>query len=219
MCKRKLKLERLKLIVVLPSVCLKNFLKSKRKITKDNQQLVLKPNLIVNCNYNEETESIDLESYYDAYDSFEDGNVTNQETLSSDVTSSSSDQINNYEKLDFNSKSSIEFEDEEELDDEQLDLSKEKSVITYILSNIKIGMDLESINLPAFILDSRSLLEMYADFYSFSNYFIQITDGESEYERFRRVIKWYLTTFRARLVPKKPYNPVLGEVFIHYRKK
>ena len=74
-------------------------------------------------------------------------------------------------------------------------------------------MDPESIPLPAFILDSRSLLEMYADFYSFSQLFIQIPNGDTEYERFKRVVKWYLSTFRARLVPKKPYNPILGEVF------
>ena len=39
-----------------------------------------------------------------------------------------------------------------------------KSLIMYMLSQVKVGMDLTRVTLPTFILEKRSLLEMYADF-------------------------------------------------------
>ena len=39
-----------------------------------------------------------------------------------------------------------------------------KSVIMHMLSQVRIGMDLTKIVLPTFILEKRSLLEMYAEF-------------------------------------------------------
>ena len=38
------------------------------------------------------------------------------------------------------------------------------SVISHLLSQVRIGMDLTRVVLPTFILERRSLLEMYADF-------------------------------------------------------
>jgi hypothetical protein len=38
-----------------------------------------------------------------------------------------------------------------------------KSLILHVLSNLKLGMDLTKITLPTFILDKRSLLELFAD--------------------------------------------------------
>lgn len=37
------------------------------------------------------------------------------------------------------------------------------SVVTHLLSQVKIGMDLTKVVLPTFILERRSLLEMYVD--------------------------------------------------------
>ena len=34
----------------------------------------------------------------------------------------------------------------------------------YMISQVKVGMDLSRVTLPTFILEKRSLLEMYADF-------------------------------------------------------
>ena len=39
-----------------------------------------------------------------------------------------------------------------------------KSLIMYMLSQVRVGMDLSRVTLPTFILEKRSLLEMYADF-------------------------------------------------------
>ena len=41
-----------------------------------------------------------------------------------------------------------------------------KSMILQLLSQIRIGMDLTRFVLPAFIFEKRSLLEMYAEFFS-----------------------------------------------------
>jgi oxysterol-binding protein-related protein 9/10/11 len=77
-------------------------------------------------------------------------------------------------------------------------------------------MDLTKITLPTFILETRSLLEMYADFFAYTELFLQIPEIQCPYERMKQVVKWYMSTFRAGRkspVAKKPYNPILGEIF------
>ena len=47
-------------------------------------------------------------------------------------------------------------------------------------------------------------------------YIFSITDYETPQERMIQVLKWYLSAFHAgrkSSIAKKPYNPVLGEVF------
>ena len=51
-------------------------------------------------------------------------------------------------------------------------LDKHGSVITHLLSQVRIGMDLTKIVLPTFILEKRSLLEMYADFLAHPDLFV-----------------------------------------------
>ena len=54
--------------------------------------------------------------------------------------------------------------DEEDLADTSLVLVEDqKSVILHLLSQLKLGMDLTQVVLPTFILEKRSLLEMFAD--------------------------------------------------------
>ena len=45
-------------------------------------------------------------------------------------------------------------------------MSSNKSIIMQILSQIRIGMDLTRFALPVFFLEKRSLLQMYADFFT-----------------------------------------------------
>ena len=52
------------------------------------------------------------------------------------------------------------------------------SVITHLLSQVRIGMDLTKIVLPTFILERRSLLEMYSDFFAHPDIFLDIADGK-----------------------------------------
>lgn len=70
--------------------------------------------------------------------------------------------------------------------------------------------------LPTFILEKRSLLEMYANFMAHPDMFLSITSGCTAEERIIRFVEYYLTAFhegRKGAVAKKPYNPILGENF------
>uniref|UniRef100_A0A672Y3H8 Oxysterol-binding protein n=1 Tax=Sphaeramia orbicularis TaxID=375764 RepID=A0A672Y3H8_9TELE len=112
---------------------------------------------------------------------------------------------------------------EDELEDNFTDkeedlgaVEEERSVILHLLSQLKLGMDLTRVVLPTFILEKRSLLEMYADFMSHPDLFVIITDGSSPEDRMVRFVEYYLTSFhegRKGAIAKKPYNPIIGETF------
>lgn len=62
------------------------------------------------------------------------------------------------------------YEDESESD---LSMESHGSVVTHLLSQVKIGMDLTKVVLPTFILERRSLLEMYADYFAHPDLFLK----------------------------------------------
>ncbi|XP_043502655.1 oxysterol-binding protein-related protein 9 isoform X1 [Polistes fuscatus] len=105
---------------------------------------------------------------------------------------------------------------EEESDTEVDSMESHGSVVTHLLSQVKIGMDLTKVALPTFILERRSLLEMYADYFTHPDQFVSIADMPTPRERMVQVVRWYLCSFHAGRrsgVAKKPYNPILGEIF------
>ncbi|MED6259926.1 Oxysterol-binding protein- protein 11 [Ataeniobius toweri] len=108
---------------------------------------------------------------------------------------------------------------EDSFTDQEEDLGaveEERSVILHLLSQLKLGMDLTRVVLPTFILEKRSLLEMYADFMSHPELFVTIADGNSPEDRMVRFVEYYLTSFhegRKGAIAKKPYNPIIGETF------
>ncbi|XP_043853180.1 oxysterol-binding protein-related protein 11 isoform X2 [Dromiciops gliroides] len=108
---------------------------------------------------------------------------------------------------------------EDTCDDKEDDLGaveEQRSVILHLLSQLKLGMDLTRVVLPTFILEKRSLLEMYADFMSHPDLFISITNGTTAEDRMIRFVEYYLTSFhegRKGAIAKKPYNPIIGETF------
>uniref|UniRef100_A0A183BSL3 Oxysterol-binding protein n=1 Tax=Globodera pallida TaxID=36090 RepID=A0A183BSL3_GLOPA len=90
------------------------------------------------------------------------------------------------------------------------------SVLMHLLSQVSVGMDLTKVTLPTFILERRSLLEMYADFFAHPDDFVSAVNEDSAEIRFLAVLKYYLNSFfpaRKSGVAKKPYNPILGETF------
>ncbi|CAD5207877.1 unnamed protein product [Bursaphelenchus okinawaensis] len=90
------------------------------------------------------------------------------------------------------------------------------SVLMHLLSQVSVGMDLTKVTLPTFILERRSLLEMYADFFTHPEDFVRSSDINTPEERFVAVVRYYLNAFypaRKSGVAKKPYNPILGETF------
>lgn len=75
-------------------------------------------------------------------------------------------------------------EDEEVTDEEDIraggagggktfQAEENKSVILHLLSQLKLGMDLTKVVLPTFILEKRSLLEMFADCLGHPNLFLK----------------------------------------------
>ncbi|XP_056096119.1 oxysterol-binding protein-related protein 10 isoform X1 [Rhinichthys klamathensis goyatoka] len=95
-------------------------------------------------------------------------------------------------------------------------LEDQRSVILQLLSQLKLGMDLTRVVLPTFILEKRSLLEMYANFMAHPDLFLSISAGNTAEERMVRFVEYYMTAFhegRKGAVAKKPYNPVRGETF------
>ncbi|VEN34123.1 unnamed protein product, partial [Callosobruchus maculatus] len=104
----------------------------------------------------------------------------------------------------------------EDHDEDDIELESHGSVIRHLLSQVKIGMDLTKVVLPTFILERRSLLEMYADYFAHPDMFIKIADLKEPRDRMIQVVKWYLSSYHAgrkSTVAKKPYNPILGEIF------
>ncbi|XP_068590717.1 oxysterol-binding protein-related protein 10 [Cebidichthys violaceus] len=107
--------------------------------------------------------------------------------------------------------------DTEDNEEEDLGvLDDQRSIMLHLLSQLKLGMDLTRVVLPTFILEKRSLLEMYANFMAHPDMFLSITSGCTPEERIVRFVEYYLTAFhegRKGAVAKKPYNPILGENF------
>uniref|UniRef100_A0A0R3RQD6 Oxysterol-binding protein n=1 Tax=Elaeophora elaphi TaxID=1147741 RepID=A0A0R3RQD6_9BILA len=107
------------------------------------------------------------------------------------------------------------YEDTEEFDVGNVQ-QQHGSVLMHLLSQVSVGMDLTKVTLPTFILERRSLLEMYADFFAHPDAFISCVDISSPEERFISVVRYYMGAFYAARksgVAKKPYNPILGETF------
>ncbi|XP_056388232.1 oxysterol-binding protein-related protein 9 isoform X6 [Hyla sarda] len=107
-------------------------------------------------------------------------------------------------------------QDDRDDDGEGESVEEHKSVIMHLLSQVRLGMDLTKVVLPTFILERRSLLEMYADFFAHPDLFVSIGDHKDPKDRMVQVVRWYLSAFHAGRkgsVAKKPYNPILGEVF------
>ncbi|KAA0715558.1 Oxysterol-binding protein-related protein 11 [Triplophysa tibetana] len=125
----------------------------------------------------------------------------------------SCDNSGEQEEIDF----SQEVDDSSSSEEEDLGaVEEERSVILHLLSQLKLGMDLTRVVLPTFILEKRSLLEMYADFMSHPDLFVAITDGPSPMDRMVCFVEYYLTSFhegRKGAIAKKPYNPIIGETF------
>eukprot|EP00794_Sanderia_malayensis_P016873 gene16873-18578_t len=103
-----------------------------------------------------------------------------------------------------------------DLDEASESMEPHRTMILSILSQLKLGMDLTRVVLPTFVLEKRSLLEMYADFFAHADLFARITDQQTPEDRMFAVLEFYLTSFhvgRKASLAKKPYNPIIGETF------
>src|SRR5690242_6292273 len=75
-------------------------------------------------------------------------------------------------------------------------------------------MDLSKVTLPTFILEPRSMLEKLGDFLTHAELLANTTKIENPVQRFLSFTKWYLSGFYIKPKGvKKPYNPLIGEIF------
>ncbi|RNF12071.1 putative oxysterol-binding protein [Trypanosoma conorhini] len=96
-------------------------------------------------------------------------------------------------------------------------LRLEGAIIFQVLKNIRIGRSLSSVTLPVHILESRSLLEMLSDMFLAWDILMPLAWGEvrQPVDRMRVMLRWFFAAYnwRPKGAAKKPYNPILGEVF------
>uniref|UniRef100_F7CEV8 Oxysterol-binding protein n=1 Tax=Monodelphis domestica TaxID=13616 RepID=F7CEV8_MONDO len=102
-------------------------------------------------------------------------------------------------------------------DDGESESSDHRSVILHLISQLRFGMDLTKVVFPTFILEKRSLLEMFANFMAHPDLLLSIGSGTTPEDRAISFVEYYLTSFhegRKGSVAKKPYNPIIGETFL-----
>ncbi|CAE6441432.1 unnamed protein product [Rhizoctonia solani] len=99
-------------------------------------------------------------------------------------------------------------------DDTSILDENEGSIIMSIISQLRIGMDLQRVAFPTFVLEPRSMLERITDFMSHPDLIFGAENDPQPEERFIRVLRYYLSGWHIKPKGvKKPYNPVLGEFF------
>ncbi|KAI0073751.1 Oxysterol-binding protein [Panus rudis PR-1116 ss-1] len=101
-----------------------------------------------------------------------------------------------------------------EPDDTSILDENEGSIISSLISQLRVGMDLSKVTFPTFVLEPRSMLERITDFMSHPDLIFGAENCDDPEERFIRVLQYYLAGWHIKPKGvKKPYNPVLGEFF------
>jgi hypothetical protein len=89
-----------------------------------------------------------------------------------------------------------------------------KSLIMHLLKQVRPGMDLSKVVLPTFILEPRSFLEKLSDYYHHCDILEEAVNSPDPLIRMKTIVKFYLSGFYKKPKGlKKPYNPVIGEVY------
>ncbi|KAJ3862425.1 MAG: hypothetical protein NXY57DRAFT_999089 [Lentinula lateritia] len=101
-----------------------------------------------------------------------------------------------------------------EPDDTSILDENEGSIISSMISQLRVGMDLSRVTFPTFVLEPRSMLERITDFMAHPDLIFGAEECDDPEERFLRVLQYYLAGWHIKPKGvKKPYNPVLGEFF------
>ncbi|XP_064480394.1 oxysterol-binding protein-related protein 8-like isoform X2 [Ornithodoros turicata] len=92
-----------------------------------------------------------------------------------------------------------------------------RSLIWSLVKQVRPGMDLSKVVLPTFILEPRSFLDKLADYYYHADILSKAVQEDDPLTRMKMVVQWYLSGFYKKPKGlKKPYNPILGEIFRCY---
>ncbi|KAI8068201.1 hypothetical protein BC940DRAFT_353524 [Gongronella butleri] len=89
-----------------------------------------------------------------------------------------------------------------------------KSILLGIIKQLRKDMDLHRVTLPTFVLEPRSMLERITDFMSHPELLLDASVKQEPLDRFIGVVQYFLSGWHIKPKGvKKPYNPVLGEIF------
>ncbi|KAL3289902.1 hypothetical protein HHI36_023287 [Cryptolaemus montrouzieri] len=92
-----------------------------------------------------------------------------------------------------------------------------KSLLWYLVKQVRPGMDLSKVVLPTFILEPRSFLDKLTDSYYHVDLLSSAVLEDDAFTRMKSVVRWYLSgLYKKPKGLKKPYNPILGETFRCY---
>ena len=73
------------------------------------------------------------------------------------------------------------------------------------------------VRLPACVLEPRSLLQSYGSAFGRSDLFTPMSDADTPQQRLELVVAFYLSQLKCMRPTRaalKPYNPLLGEIFV-----
>lgn len=101
-------------------------------------------------------------------------------------------------------------DDAENAPDSELSIIK---LAREVLGSVKAGADVTNVNLPASILDPVSTLEKTTKSMQRGDLLPDIVAGADPIARLLAVLRFNLSGLAKEKFGKKPYNPVLGEVF------
>ncbi|KAG6919478.1 hypothetical protein DXG01_005737 [Tephrocybe rancida] len=97
-----------------------------------------------------------------------------------------------------------------EADDTSILDENEGSIISSLISQLRVGMDLSRVTFPTFVLEPRSMLERITDFMSHPDLIFGAEHCNDPEERFVRVLQYYLAGWHIKPKGvKKPYVDIL----------
>ncbi|KAK2962277.1 putative Oxysterol-binding protein 4 [Blattamonas nauphoetae] len=100
-------------------------------------------------------------------------------------------------------------EDQEEAFEE-----KPQSLLKTLFFEYSAGIDIANKSVPSFILEPRSMTERFADIMTHGELLIDAMAITDPIDKMIMLAKWYMSGWHVQLRGiKKPYNPILGEVF------
>jgi len=94
---------------------------------------------------------------------------------------------------------------------------RRSALINSILKQLIQTMNPSQVRLPACVLEPRSLLQSYGSAFGRSDLFTPMSDADTPQQRLELVVAFYLSQLKCMRPTRaalKPYNPLLGEIFV-----
>lgn len=93
------------------------------------------------------------------------------------------------------------------------------SMLLQLLSQVKVGQSLSAVTLPVHILEPRSLLEKLSDMLVHHDLLLPLCTprdpSANAPDKVVELFRWFISAYRMRPQgAKKPFNPIIGEVFL-----